>query len=279
MDQVMTTTNLSSIIPELWSANFYPTLLAQLPFESLISREFEGEISNLGDTINITKFPQFGLATELLEDEKNDADSITLSTVQLIINKQIVKDYIITNKAMQQSIDAATKLRDLAMHSVMKKMQSLIINEIIPSAATPDHQISYTAGTTLALVDCIAAKELLDLADVPDDGTRVMTLGPSQANDLFNIAGFVSRDFSPNADALTSGAITAPVMGFKVKTTSQLGNTSYYFHPSFLTLAVQKMPEVKTFDLGVEGKRAERVNLTTLLGLKQLDNVRVVSIS
>lgn len=279
MDQIMGATQLSSIIPELWSAKFYPTLLAELPFADLVSRDYEGEIANLGDTVNITKFPQFALANELLEDEKNDADSITLSTVQLLINKQVVKDYIITNKSMQQSIDAATKLRDLAMHSVMKKMQALIINEIIPSAAAPDHQITYTAGTTLALADILAAKELLDLQDVPDDGTRSMTLGSAQANDLFNIAGFVSRDFSPNADALTSGAITTPIMGFKYKTTTALGNTSFFFHPSFLTLAVQKQPEVKTFDLGVEGKRAERVNMTVLFGLKQMDGVRVVSIS
>lgn len=279
MDQIMGATQLSAIIPELWSAAFFPTLLEKLPFNDLVSRDYEGDISALGDTVNISSFPQFNLATELQENEKNDADAITVATQQLLINKQVVKDYIITNKSMRQSIDAGNQLRDLAMHSIMKKMQQIIIAEIVPNAAAPDHSIAYGAGTTLALVDILNAKELLDNQDVPDDGTRGMVLGAAQANDLFNISGFTSRDFIPSGSPLTSGAITTPILGFNYRTTTEVGNVSYFFHPSFLTMAVQMDPEVKVFDLGGEGKRAERVNMTVLFGVKQLDGLRVVTIA
>lgn len=89
----------------------------------------------------------------------------------------------------------------------------------------------------------------------------------------------MSRDFIPAGSPLTSGDIATPICGFMPKMTTVIGNTSYWFHSSFLTLAVQKQLGVKVFDLGVEGVRAFRVNTDLLMGLKQLSNVRVVTIA
>lgn len=182
-------TELDAIVPELWSAAFYPTLLEALPMNDVVDRSYEGEIRALGDIVNISSFPQFDLAQEIAEDEKADAEAITVTNQQLTINKQVVKDYIITERAMRQGLEAGNALRDLALHSIMKKMQSVIFAAVSPSAAAPDHVIAYDSGTTLALADILEAKELLDEADVPDDGSRCMVLGSEQWNDLFNITG------------------------------------------------------------------------------------------
>jgi hypothetical protein len=279
-DEVMRgSAELDAITPEFWSASFYPTLLEQLPFNAAVARDYEGEISQLGDTVNISSFPQFDAAVELAEDEKAEADGVTVSKTQLIINKQVVKDFILTKKGMRQSLDAQMVLRNLAFHSIMKKMQQIIIAEVAPNASAPDHSIAFDSGTTLALADILEAKELLDSADVPDDGQRQSILGAAQWNDLFNIAGFTSRDYVPSANAMSSGAISTPVLGFNVKWTTEAGNVAYLFHPLFLQLAVQELPEVEVFNLGGEGKRATRVNMTTLFGVKQVDGLRVVTIS
>lgn len=280
MEEIMkASSELSAIVPELWSSLFYPTLLEGLPFNSSVSRDYEGEIQSLGDTVNISSFPQFDLAQEIAEDEKVDADGITVSNLQLIINKQVAKDYIITKKGLAQSLDASEQLRMLAMHSIMKKMQKIIIAEIVPNASAPDHSIAYDSGTTLALADILEAKELLDNQDVPDDGSRVMILGAAQWNDIFNITGFVSRDFIPAGSPLSSGSLPTPILGFLPKLTTEAGNVAYLFHPSFLTMAVQQDPQVNVYDMGVEGKRAQRVNMDVLFGVKQLDGLRVVTIS
>lgn len=279
-DQILRkSSELDAITPELWSANFYPTLLESLPFNDVVDKSYEGEIRALGDIVNISSIPQFDEATLIAEDERVDADAVTISGQQLTINRQIVKDYIITERALRQSLDAENELRDLAFHSVMKKMQSLIIAAIVPSASAPDHAIAYDSGTTLGLADILEAKELLDAQNVPDDGRRVMVLGAAQWNDLFNITGFTSRDFIPAGSPNMSGSFTTPLLGFIPRYTSVAGNVAYLFHPSFMTIAVQQMPEVKVFDLGVDGKRAKRVNLTVLMGEKQLSNLRVVTIS
>ena len=279
VDQVMTKgTELDGITPELWSAAFYPTLLEKFPFNDSVSRDWEGEIQSLGDIVNINDFPQFDVAQDILEDERADADSVTANKQQLTINKQVVKDYILTKRALRQSLDAQTKLRDLALHSIMKRMHQIIVAEVVPSASAPDHSIAYDSSTTLALADILEAKELLDTQDVEEVG-RVAILGAAQSNDLFNITGFTSRDFIPAGSPLATGSLSAPILGFAPKTTTEVGNTSYWFHPLFLTMAVQQSPEVGVYDLGGEGKRATRVNMDVLFGVKQLSNLRVVALS
>lgn len=277
-DQVMTGgTELDALRPELWSASFYPTLLEALPFNSSIARDYEPEIRALGDIINITTFPQFDLADDIAEDQKADANSVTATQTQLNVNHQLVKDYIVTDRAKVQTLEHANALRDLAFHSIMKKMQQLIIAAIVPSASAPDHSIAFDSGTTLQLADILEAKELLDGADVPDDGSRQMILGAAQWNDMFNITGFTSRDFMPVGSPLSSGAFPS-LLGFQPKMTSEVGNVAYLFHPMFMELAVQRELGVKEYDQGVEGKRSSRINCTLLFGKVQVSNLRVVTI-
>ena len=65
---------------------------------------YEGNISQLGDTVNINSFPEFGAAAELAEDGTQDAAAVTATQVSLIANKQIVQDFVITRKAILQSL-------------------------------------------------------------------------------------------------------------------------------------------------------------------------------
>jgi len=265
----------SAIVPEIWSAKFFEVLLASLPFNGSISREYEGEISDLGDIVNVSTIPEFSEATDLAEGSKNDADAVTITKQQLVINHRLVKDFIVTKRAQLQSLPMMDKLRDHAVYAIMKKMQSIIIGDIVPSAATPDHDVSWDSGTTMALVDILEAKNLLDDQDVPE-GNRKVISGTSQFNDLFNITGFTSRDFIPAGSPITSGSINTPVLGFTPEMTTELGDVGYFFHPSFMTMAIQQAMDIKVYDLGVEGVRANRVNADLLFGVKQLDGKRIV---
>jgi len=269
--------NLSVIVPEVWSQNWYDSLLADLPFNSVVSRDWEGEIRNLGDTVKISQFPEFSDATELAESAANDADAITVTQQSLVINKRIVKDFIVTDQASLQSLPAMSKLQELAIYSIMKKVQSIIIAASIPSPSAPDHAIAYDSGTTLGLADLLEVKDLLDAQDVPMDN-RHAVLGSAQANDIFNITNFTSSDFVSGANLLTTGVVGNPLLGFQPHMTTEVGNTSYFFHRSYLTMAAQKDLGIKIYDLGVQGIRAARVNIDVLAGFKLLDNKRLVTL-
>ncbi len=278
-DQVMTAgSNLSVIVPQVWSRRYYDVLLADLPFNSLVSKDYEGEIQNLGDTVKISSFPEFSAATELAEDAAGDADAITVTQQSLVINKRIFKDFIVTNKAQLQSLPAMDKLRELAVYSIMKKIQAIIIADIAPSTSAPDHTIAYDSGTTLALADLLEVKELLDAQNVPMSD-RHAVFGAAQTNDIFNITGFTSSDFVLAGSPLTTGEVGQSLLGFMPHMTTEVANTAYLFHRSFYTMAAQQGMNIAVYDLGVEGKRAARVNCDTLCGFKQLSSIRVATLS
>lgn len=273
-----TSSEVSVLVPQIWSQRYYDVLLADLPFNSVVSRDWEGDIQDLGDTVKISSIPQFDDAVDLPEDARSDADAVTATQQSLVINKRIVKDFIVTNKSMLQSIPFVDKLREMAVYAINKKIQATIISLIVPSAASPDHTLAYDSGTTLALADMLEAKEDLDAQDVPQQG-RHFVVGSAQLNDIFNITGFTSSDFLVSGAPLATGQLPPSLLGFMPHFTSVVGNTSYFFHDSFFTIASQRGMNVQEYDLGVDGKRASRVNTDVLIGFKQLDNKRVVTIS
>ena len=278
MDQVMTAASeLSVLVPEIWSGKFYNTLLASTPFNDVVGRDYEGDIQALGDTVNITSFPQFDTAEDLAENGVSEADSITATQSQLVINHMLVKDFIVTYRAEVQSIDASMQLMDLAMYAIMKKMQAILIADTVASASAPDHQIPYDSSSTLAVADILEAKELLDTQNVEEVG-RKMIVGPAQLNDLLAVSTFTSRDYV-DGQAVKTGGVSSPVFGFDLRWTSEAGNTSYLFHPLYMQAAVQRAPKVGVYDVGVNGKRATRFNFTALFGNIQVSNVRVVEIA
>ena len=272
-----TANEVSAIVPEQWSSKYYDVLLAELPFNSIISKDYEGDIANLGDTVNIASIPEFSDATELPEADAADADAVTIGSQALVINKRIVKDFIVTNKALLQSIPFVEKLKELAIYSIQKKIQSLIISLTVPSAA-PDHTITAVTPGVFALADILAVKELLDNQNVPMSD-RHLVLGSGPLNDIFNITGFTSSDFVASGSPLASGQLPAQLVGFMPHFTTVVGSTVYAFHASYFTMASQQGMAVAEYDLGVEGRRAKRVNCDTLLGMKQLSGVRVATVT
>lgn len=267
-------TELSVIVPEVWSQRFYDVLLQDNPFESLVSKDWEGEIQNLGDTVRISTVPEFLEAGEDTEGVRNDAEAVTVTQQNLVIDKRLVKDFIVTDTAMMQSLPAMDKLRELAIFSIMKKMQSIIIADTAPALS---NAIAYDLGTTLALADLLEGKELLDAADVPMSD-RHMAVGAAQLNDIFNITGFTSSDFLVSGAPLQTGQLPEALLGFSPNFTSAAGNTTYLFHRSYFTMAGQQGIRVNEYDLGVDGIRARRVNVDWLGGFKQLADDRIVTI-
>lgn len=266
---------LNAINPEVWSSLWYPTLLENLVWVDSIAMDYQGDMNGRGDTVHITNFPQFGDAVDLAEGSRVDAQALTPTGQSLVVNHEIAQDFSVTQKAIIQTIEAQDKLREHAFFSILKKIDQIVYADVAPSAAAPDHITSYASGTTLALADLLDAQEALNTQNVPDNGQRVGVIGVAQNSDLFNIAGFVSRDFVPNANALSSGAITTPVMGFKIKFTTMVGTVSTFFDPIFMQMAVQRNAVPQVYDQGVIGQRSFRTNLTVLFGNKQCSNLRV----
>lgn len=107
---------------------------------------------------------------------------------------------------------------------------------------------------------------------------RVCVLGSAQINDIFNITGFMSNQFVNAESPMSSGAVNVPLLGFNVKLSTLVSNTSYFFHPSYMTLAMQQGINVRVYPKN-DQSRAMVVESDVFYGIKQLDSKRVVTIA
>ena len=77
-----------------------------------------------------------------------------------------------------------------------------------------------------------------------------------------------------------TGKLKDPIYGFQIYVSNLLPtNTGYFFHPSFMQIAIQQGAEYKEIDLeGSTNVVAMRVRGMNLFGIKQFDANRVYKI-
>jgi len=266
----------SAIVPEKWSSRYQINLRNEIVFNSIIRRDYEGEIQERGDTVRIPSIPDV-TANDINEGQKNDATASTATTDSLIINTETAVDFLITNRAKLQSIEFIDELEERAVNAIMQKMQTNIINLIVPSAASPDHQIAYDSGTTLADADLLEALDLEEDANWDQTG-RVIVTGGRQKNDVIAITKFADKDTNLGSSPSSSGMITEPIYSHTFMWTNAVSTTTYLFTPDFMQMAVQDGLNMNLKE-STDGSRTFRLEVDVLYGIKQIHDDRVISIS
>lgn len=276
-DQVISASGaVANIVPEVWSARYTQNLNDNVAFNSLISREYEGEIRSMGDTVNIPTIADVD-ASLLTEGARGDAQTITVSKTALVVNSRAFVDFIVTDQASLQSLLEMDKLRELAVSALARKMQDDIVDAIVPSASAPDHAIAYDSGTTLADADLLEALDLEADANWSHLGGRYLVTGEKQYLDLVNTSKFYDKTLGGNSN-VSQGELSGSIYGHTPGSSTACGTTTYMFHDSFMQMAVQKDLSINLYDLGGQGQRAWRLNVDVLYGIKQVFDTRVVSI-
>ncbi len=265
----------SAIVPEVWSAQFQENLRNAVVFNGMIRTDYEGEIKRLGDTVRIPTMEDV-IAQDLLEGQKADTVAPGTGNIPLVINKRTVVDFEITDEAELQSIPHMAQLQERAFSAIQLRMQAIMIAEIAPSVAGPDHVIPYDNASTLADADLLEMLDLEKTANWPETGRHIVT-GGLQYNDLLNIEKLYRSLEGGNVD-IASGKITKPIYGHDVQWTNAAGSTTFAFHDTFMQAAVQKQLTMKLFDQGGQGSRSFRLNFDILWGVKQLFSDRVITI-
>ncbi len=274
---ILATGDAAAIVPEIWSGLFTSNLNDAIVLNSLISRDYENEIKNLGD---IVKIPSIGdvVAQNLPEGAAGQSQGISASTQDLTINKRSYVDFEITDQAQLQAVSFTEKIRTLAFAAIMRLMQDDLFSDVVPSTSAPDHTIDFDSGTTLADADLLEILDLAEDANWPAEG-RHLVVGPRQKNDVLAITKFVDKDTNLGSSPTASGQITEPIYGDAFAWTTAAGAQAFKFHESFMQMAVQKELQVKLFDKGVTGERSDRLNIDILWGNRQVHNDRVIVLS
>jgi hypothetical protein len=271
---MLTTAELSNIIKEEWAADFYKELRPKLGIAGLIARDYEGVIKNMGDTVNIQQLQSPGRAQILTSDNEAYDDKVpTYTNTQLVVNKSAVYPVVITDWAKYQANpNNQADVRSLIADEIARAMDQQVLDTI--SAGSSQSGVSSMTKAYFA-----QASRVLSVLNVPMAG-RIAIIDPYYHEDLIQINELLSSDFEASSSVLFDGELKNPLYGFRVFVSNLLSqNESYFFHPSFMQLAIQKEAEYKEIDL--EGKTnvpSVRVRAKNLFGIKQFDSNRVYKI-
>lgn len=272
-------TQFANMIPTAWSPLMYQELRSKVAFLNLFSREYEGAISEVGDTVKISQI--LAPTGEVITDDTAafTPENLTVNSLSVTANRRAVASVEITDLAKLQSIDFQMEVMAGLVYSIQKQIESdIITNMLIPSAAAPDHQIAPVAASDLAVADIAALRTLLALQKVPFDGNMFFACDPSYYSDLMVKQQVVSSDYGTVND-LVAGEVKG-LAGFKVFEHNALAaDTGFAFHTSAVQLVLQQGVNVKVSDLHVTKKFGYLISADIVYGRLLADSKRMAKIS
>ena len=270
-------TELASMIPTIWSPMMYQRLRETLVFGNIFSREYEGEISSVGDTVKVNQIG--AITSEVLSDDKASFSSqaLSINSFTVVANKRAVAAVEVTDMAKLQSIEFQQELQNELTFKVMKDIEDQIIAALLPSTSSPDHTIAPAAASDLAPVDLTTMRALGSRALWPLQN-RYFVCAPEYYSDLTNKTQITSFDFTKVND---SGEAQVNLFaGFRIMESNVLAaDVGYACHPSALQLVLQRGVTVKASDLHSQNKFGMLISADVIFGLSLFDNKRIIQIS
>lgn len=208
----------SQFVPEVWSTNLLVALRKQLIFAgpSIVNRNYEGEISQAGDTVRITS-----IGRPTVNDYIPNSTTINPTALQTA-QRTLVVDQAKYWAFEVDDVDSRQQLGDFIAESMSEAAYALadVVDTFvaakyteIPSAnKVPDLAIDLTpttATTEWAKVydqTLVPLKVRLDELNVPQQG-RYVTMSPAVHGVLLRDDRFIKADASNDPTALRNGFV------------------------------------------------------------------------
>ena len=138
----------------------------------------------------------------------------------------------------------AEVLMEMSAELALQLDKDLYVELQLASAAAPDHRIAY-AGASLAEVDILEARKLLNVANVPMED-RFLLIDPTQEESMLGITNFIQAQTYGSSAALVNGEL-GKVFGFKVLMSTIVDPLKVIaYHKSSVGFALQQAPDYQT---------------------------------
>ena len=211
--------SVATFIPELWSARLLQGLEKSHVATNLVNRDYEGQIRNQGDKVNINTLSDVAIKTYTPNSDIASPDDLTTTKQQLEITEA---DYFNIQLDDVDRVQAAGELMDTAMRNVAYKMNdrtdSFILGKIASGVdsgniiGTTESPIQVTKNNIYESI--IEMRTKLDKANVPTSG-RTIIIPPEIYTLLLQDERFVKSDAVAGQNVLVNGLV-GRVAGFDV---------------------------------------------------------------
>lgn len=208
---------ISAFIPEVWSADLLVTLEKSLVYGAggVVNRNYEGEISQFGDTVHITSLtdPTIGTYTAhtdiTIEDVDDAAQTLLINQAKYFAFEvdDIEKRQARGNVMPEQARKAAYKLRDVADQYIASVMAAGVDAGNLVAESTATASNAYDKLVDLAVI--------LDEDNVPTEG-RFVVITPKFHGLLLKDQRFIAAGDSAGASVRANGMV-GEAAGFSVR--------------------------------------------------------------
>lgn len=254
-----------SFIPELWAARLQLAIDGDRVMSSsaVTNREYEGEVSRMGDTVHITALVDPAVRTYGPSTARNFADanrtarttitSDTLATLDqtLLINQADYFGFELDDVDAAQVVNGGSLMSN-AMVRVGNRMAEVMDTYVATIAvaaatdataaasarwATGVGEVEASADANKAYFAILALKQALDAQNVPQAG-RYLVVDPGTYSLLLELKKFIDASAYGQAGVLANGEV-GRVLGFTVYMTTLTTIDMIAGHPLAITLAQQ----------------------------------------
>lgn len=224
---------ISNFIPQVWSAEILLKLRADLKFAQpgVINRNYEGDVSAYGKTVNITDFDDVTVQAYSQNSTSLNYQTLTDHTRQLVISQQdyfaFQVDDVDRRQAMNGFISVATQgaayklaqATDTYVSGLMAgagtaNSRGEVATILGPTTAplkiwagTESYKTAGAAGDVSAYEVLLQIKIALDKALIPDDGQRFVIVGPDLYGYLLRDQRFVAEYAAGTTEGLRNGQV------------------------------------------------------------------------
>lgn len=222
---------INNFIPTIWSAELLVSLKKSLVYgqEGVINRDYEGEISAVGDTVKISGIGAVTIIDYVKNGNLPDPEELTDNTRTLTITESKAFNFQVDDidkaqqkpKVMQQAMaEAAYGLKNVADQFIASLAEGVAPQNTIGTTAAP----VVLANATEAYEYLVDLSTLLDEANVPEEG-RFVVVPPFYEGYMLKDDRFVKSGVLPAETRLLNGMI-GQAAGFNVLKSNNVPNTA-----------------------------------------------------
>ena len=228
---------ITNFIPQVWSARLQENLQKALVFGALCNRNYEGDISQWGDTVHINTLSDITVKAYDPTVEIDDPEQLSGSDVALTIDHGAYYNFFINDV---DAVQARADLMDAAMRNAAYRLaadaEDYIIQTIVENAGTKTDVVipSEASGGLYTLL--LQMKYIMDVSNVPRF-ERKLILPPSLETVLLSDSRFITGS-SAAAEHLAEGAV-ARAAGFDIYISNDLTSQMVAMIPDAVTFANQ----------------------------------------
>lgn len=280
----------TTFIPELWSARLLYALEKAHVATNLVNRNYEGEISNHGDTVHINTIGAITVKSYTKNTDIDAPETLTTTDQTLVIDQAKYFNFQVDDV---DKVQAAGELVDTAMgraaYALADVSDAYLLGVIAAGAAAGN-----TIGSAAAPVAITASnvyenivklKTKLDKANVPNTG-RTIVVPPDVHSLLLLDDRFAKSTATAGQEALINGLV-GRIAGFdvymsnnvKTGTGTDTGKTPYFEITAQITDATTYAEQViKTEAYRMESRFADAVKGLHVYGAKVTDGTKIAKI-